>query len=250
MRRLGLVAATAVLSLALPAAAQQKQSHAPNTETVVPAAPEGDSNMNRLIAYAATPEYFKSVSTVVLGGDHDLAPECTTTKVLGRVGFIVLKYPEFSDAQATVPANGRWKDQYAIDRCGVHVTHNVLVDAAPDAPHVGLLLPGETGLTAEMQMKGQGVAEAYGAAVKASGCQDPAQVMVTNTRHDKMLEELKPDEKGRVMSGKWRENWSFRACGKPLAVALTVSINGGAASFEAKPMEIKAEGKAKAATKK
>lgn len=235
--RPGLLVAALMLTAALPAAAQQTLPPSP-----APASPEAAAEgnggqlpeMDKLMKYVGTPEYFKNISTVVLGGEQDIAPECKAPKVLGRVGFVVLGLPHF-EGEGVVPVSGRWKDQIAVNRCGPHVVHNVFVTAQGDGPHVGLLLPGETGLTAEMQMKGQGVKEAFAAAMTASGCSDPAKIIVTNTKHDKLLEEIKANQQGRVTNGKWRELWSFRACGKPQSIALTVTVGAEDVSFSAEP---------------
>jgi len=221
-------------SVALPAAAQQKQKPAAQPAPAAQAAPaaEGESlpEMDKLMAYVGTPEYFKALSTVVLGGEHDITPECKDAKALGRAGLTVLKLPGFRDG-ATVPATGLWKDQIEVDRCGPHVLHNVLVEGTPSGVRVNLLMPGLTGAPWDWQVDIlQSAAEQ---AMKASGCKDASKVVIYDTQEDKMLEEIKADERGRMISGKWRETWTLKACGKLQPVSVTFTADGkGRATWE------------------
>ena len=170
--RPSLLAATAIVVLmALPAAAQPApDSSAPAQPAPAAAAPEsqGLPGMDQLMKYVGKPEYFAMVSTLALNGEHDLTPSCKA-KVLGRSGLTVLELPRFQDGKEA-PVAGRWKDQVAVDRCGSQVVHNVLVEAAGDGLHVGLLMPGETGAPVGMQPRVvQAVARA---ALRASGCKE------------------------------------------------------------------------------
>ncbi|MDA8230570.1 MAG: hypothetical protein M0006_04445 [Magnetospirillum sp.] len=221
--RAGAMAVLAALAAAIPAAAQT-----PGNGAVAPS-PE----MARFQQYVTSPDYLKSVETVVLGGEHDITPECKGAKALGRVGLVLFAMPKFKDGVAA-PVAGAWKDRIRVDRCGSQVTHNVLIDVEPDGPHVGLLLPGDTDLPVPMQFRAlQAGAEE---AMKAGKCRDPNRVIVSNTRQDKVLEPVKADPKGILVAGKWREVWTFRACGKDQKVGMVFSADGkGSATFQASP---------------
>ena len=244
-----LVAAT----VALPAMAgeQQKPAAPAPAPAEAPAQPSAQDNapsadkvrlpeMDKLMAYVGTEKYFQAMAMVATGGQQDLTPHCKAPKALGRAGFTVLTMPTFKDGVAH-PMSGLWKDQILVDACGVKVVHNVLVEGADDGIHVrGLLMPGQTG--APWDYQGEIVKDAVGAAMRAAGCKDGNQVVVLNTKEDAMLEQITPDDQGRVIAGKWREIWTLRACGKiqPVAVIFTADGKGRA----------KAEVKAEPATKK
>ena len=236
-----LVAAT----LALPAvAAEQRQkpdAAAPTAAAPAPAAtpvapaPQGNQQgrlpeMDKLMAYVSTQEYFKSMATVALGGEHDITPECKEPKALGRAGITVLKLPSFKDGGAT-PISGLWKDEIAVDRCGPKVVHNVLVEGTPDGVRVNLLMPGQTGAPWDWQID---ILKAVAAqAMTASGCKDANKVMIYDTKSDKLIEQMSFDDQGRLASGKWREIWTMRACGQMQAVAVTFAADGkGRATWE------------------
>jgi hypothetical protein len=245
MRPSLLAVAAAVIMAALPAAAQQAPIPAKDAPAkAAPAkdasgkdasgkdapAPQGLPGMDQLMKYIATPGYFKAVSTVALGGEHDINPGCKA-KVLGRAGFTVLALPEWQDGK-DAPVGGAWKDQLAVDRCGSQVLHNVLVEATKDGAHVGLLMPGETGAPVAMQA---GVVQAVAeVALKASGCKDPSKFIPVDTTKHELLEPMKADDKGRLITGKWDEVWTTRACGKTEPVLVTFTADGkGSADYAA-----------------
>ncbi len=228
MRRFAVAAAFAVMAVAHPAAAADPVSPPPAAAE----SPES-ADMNRLMQYVATPEYFKNVTTVALGGEHDIAPDCKTTKALGRAGFVILRFPIFASDTAAIPVAGAWKDQVVVDRCGAKIVHNVLVEGTSDGIHVGLLMPGQTAAPADWQ--GEVLQSAAMEAKKASGCKDDSKLMISDTAIDKNLSPMKADDQGRLIAGKWRELWRFRACGKPQTVAVTFTADGkGRATWESK----------------
>jgi len=243
MRRFVFTAMVAA-AMALPAvAAEQKQmpdAVAPSAAAPAPAAhpaapgaqgaPGQLPEMDKLMAYVGTQDYFKSMATVALGGEHDITPECKEPKALGRAGLTVLKLPSFKDGSAT-PVSGLWKDEIAVDRCGPKVVHNVLVEGTPDGIRVNLLMPGQTGAPWDWQIDIlKGVATQ---AMTASGCKDGNKVMIYDTKADKMIEQIGFDDHGRLASGKWREIWMMRACGQMQPVAVTFTADGkGRATWE------------------
>jgi hypothetical protein len=221
--RLGVFAALAVsAALAAPAVAQ----------TPSPPAGAPTPEMTRLLQYAGTEAYFKAVSTMVLGGQKDMTPECKAPKVMGRTGFTVLRLPTFNEG-SDVPVTGEWKDRIGVDNCGVAVIHNVFFRAQPDGVHSGLLLPGDDELPPAIQANA--IQAAGATAAKASGCNDPTQMIPTDTKADSVIEELKPDSTGRLVGGKWRELWLFRACGKPQLVSMVFTVMAdGSVRYEPK----------------
>ncbi len=229
MRRSLLAAAAILLLAALPAAAQTAPDQP--AATTAPEA-QGLPGMDQLMTYVGKPEYFAMVSTLALNGEHDLTPSCKA-KALGRAGLTVLELPRF-EAGKEAPVAGRWTDQVEVDRCGSHVVHNVLVAAAADGLHVGLLMPGGTGAPIGMQRDVlQAVARV---ALKAASCKDANTFFVLDTRKNKLLEPMKPDAQGRLASGKWDEVWTTRACGKVRPVLVTFTADGtGSATYTARP---------------
>jgi hypothetical protein len=228
--RPSVLALALAIAVALPAAAQQPDVAKSDSAAAQPGALPG---MDKLMEYVGTQEYFKGISTVALGGEHDITPECKDAKVLGRAGFTVLTLPVWQEGVAA-PVSGQWKDQIAVDRCGPKVVHNVLVSVEKDGPHVGLMLPGETTLPIVLQMKA--LQPAAATAMSAAKCTDANKVVVSDTRHAKLISEMKADATGRLTGGKWQETWTFRACGKTQPVAMTFTADGqGSATFEAKP---------------
>jgi hypothetical protein len=230
------LAALAALVAISPAVAQT----IPSSPTP-PAAPanEQKADMEHLMQYVASPGYIQAISTVILGGEHDISgATCKDPKVLGRSGLLVLSMPHFQSG-TDAPVAGSWKDQLKLDRCGTEVVHNVLVQAEADGPHVGLLLPGTTGATVDMQEKGHVVSLALETAMKALACTDPNSAIISNTHPDKVLAEMKADKQGRVTSGKWSEIWDVRACGKPQPVAMTFTIKDDEVGYTAAPAKSK-----------
>ena len=229
-----MLAAAILLSAALPAAAQPATAPSDAAQPAPAAGPasEGLPGMDQLMKYVAKPEYFTVVSTLALNGEHDLTPDCKA-KALGRSGLTVLTLPLF-EAGKEAPVFGRWKDQVLVDRCGSQVVHNVLVEAAADGLHVGLLMPGETGAPVAMQ---PGVVQDVARVIlKSSGCKDPNTFVVLDTRKDKLLAPMNADDQGRLIAGKWDEVWTTRACGKVHAVLVTFAADGkGSATYSAKP---------------
>jgi len=242
--RLGVFVALAALVAAVPAIAQQDPPSAQPTPPAGAPTPE----MTRLLQYAGTELYFKGVSAIVVGGQKDMTPECAAPKVMGRAGFTVLKMPTFKEG-SDIPQSGEWKDRFGVDNCGVAVIHNILFLAQADGVHSGLLLPGDDDLPPAMQANA--VQAAGAAAAKGSGCKDPAQMIPTDTKSDKVLEELKPDSTGKLVGGKWRELWMFRACGKPQLVSVVFSVApSGVVTYEAKPETLSTQPAKKDAPKK
>ena len=241
MRSFVFAVLVAVMAAAPAMAAEQKQvpAQAPAPAPAAPGAPavEGEKaalpEMDKLMAYVGTPKYFKAVAFVALGGERDITPQCKEPKALGRAGFTVLEMPSFKDGVAH-PVSGLWKDQILVDRCGPKVLHNVLVEGAADGTHVrGLLMPGDTG--APWDWQGDILKDVMVEAMKASGCKDSNKVVVVNTKADAMIEPITPDKQGRIVSGKWREIWTLRACDKPQPVAVTFVADGkGRAKTEVK----------------
>ena len=237
MRRIVLTALIAA-AMALPAVAAEQKLKTDQAPAPVPAqgapAPQpaqGDKGtdkgrlpeMDKLMAYVGTPDYFKSMATVALGGEHDITPECKEPKALGRAGLTVLKLPAFKDGTAA-PISGLWKDQILVDRCGPKVVHNVLVEGTPDGVHVSLLMPGQTGAPWDWQV--DILKEVAAQAMKATGCADGNKVIIFDTRPDKLIEQMGFDEHGRLTSGKWREIWVMRTCGQLQPVGVTVTADG------------------------
>jgi hypothetical protein len=221
-----------VLALAAPAVQAAEPSH--------PAPAKGDPAVaraiERLTHYVKSKVYLQSVARVVLGGEHQITPSCKTPKILGRVGFIVLGLPRFK-AGTDYPVSGAWKDQIRVDRCGPKVTHNVLVQARADGPpRLGLLLPGNTGASIGMQEQGAIVVDAVKAAMKGADCRDDASVIVADTEPQRMLKQVKTDKQGRILSGEWREIWTFHACGKIQPVAVVFSVTDGHIGYKVAPV--------------
>ncbi len=196
--------------------------------------PVDNPTINRLLEYASSPEYFSAVGEVIKGGEDDIAPDCKPHQMAGRAGFVILAIPTFS-ADGTL-LTGRWKDRIKVERCGKEITHNVLVEIKPGSnPMIGLLLPGDTGATAEMQERGDVVKKAIDAAMTGASCTDPSTLIISDTHPDKVLAPVAADPAGRMISGKWNEIWNFRACGKPSNVSVEFTVGPKGISFDAKP---------------
>ena len=233
--RLSILAVALAVAMVHPVAAQQPASDpaAAQQPAAGDAQPIGLPGMDRLMEFISNPEYFKTISTVALGGEHDITPECKAAKVEGRAGLTVLRLPEWQDGVGA-PISGQWKDQVMVDRCGPKVIHNVLITVEKDGPHVGLMMPGETTLPIVIQLKA--LQSGATVAMNSAKCTDSNKVVVYDTRHDKMLAEMQADKYGKLMAGKWQEIWTFRACGKLQPVAMIFAADGkGSATYEAKP---------------
>jgi len=192
--------------------------------------------INRLLEYASSPEYFAAIGDVIKGGEDDIAPECKPHQMAGRAGLAILAIPTFSKDGKLL--SGRWKDRVKVDRCGAEIIHNVLVDIRPGSdPMIGLLLPGDTGATPEMQERGDVVKKAIEAALNGASCTDPSTLIIKDTHPDKVLAAIAADPSGRMTSGKWNEIWNFRACGKPSNVSVEFSVGPKGITFDAKPVK-------------
>lgn len=199
-----------------------------------PTSPDDNALVNRLLEYASSPEYFSSIGEVINGGEDDIAPDCTPHQMAGRVGLVILGLPTFSQEGKLL--SGRWKDRVKVERCGKEIIHNVLVDIRPGAaPVIGLLLPGDTGATAEMQERGDVVKKAIDAALSGAACTDPSTLIVSNTQPDQVLAPVTADASGRMTAGRWSEIWNFRACGKPVNVSVEFTVSPKGITFDAKP---------------
>jgi hypothetical protein len=178
----------------------------------------------QLKAYVNTPDYIATTATIALTGDRDLAPDCKAAKTEQRVGFVVMKKPEWK-AETPHPVAGQWKDQIKIDRCGTPIVHNVLVTAVPGkVPQVGLALPGETALSPRLQ--GKAIADVLKEGAARLKCKKANKAVVTDTKLDKVIEQPRANQKGVVIAGKWQETWTVRACDKTGPVTLEMAADG------------------------
>ena len=202
-----------------------------------PTSPAADNaSVNRLLEYASSPEYFSSIGDVVKGGEDDIAPDCKPHQLAGRVGLVVLAIPAFSAEGKLL--SGRWKDRVKVDRCGKEIIHNVLVDVRPGQnPMIGLLLPGDTGATPEMQERGEVVKKAIDAAMTGASCTDSSTLIISDTQPDKVLSAVAVDKSGHITSGRWSEIWSFRACGKATPVSVEFNVTPKGVTFDAKAVK-------------
>lgn len=182
----------------------------------------------QLKAYVNTPDYVQTTARLALEGDRDLAPDCKNAKTIDRVGFVVMKKPVFKEG-VPHPVDGVWKDQVKIDRCGTPVTHNILVTAKPDkVPQIGLLLPGETALSARLQRKA--IADVLKEGAARLKCKKVDKAVISDTKLDKVIEQPAANAKGVVVKGKWQETWTARACDKTVSVSLEMSADGNGAA--------------------
>lgn len=177
-----------------------------------------------LKAFVNSPDYVATAARVALEGDRDLAPECTTTKSVARVGFVIVRHPIFQDGNP-VPVGGAWKDQIKLDRCGTPVVHNVLVSANPAGlPAIGLALPGETALSPRLQQAA--VADVVKQAGAKAKCKTADQSVIMDTKLESVLVQPKRNAAGVVFEGKWIEIWTAKVCGKALPIKLELSADG------------------------
>lgn len=211
-------ALAALLLAAFPAAAQQGEG-APPPELLA------------LRAFVNSPDYVATTARVALEGDHDLAPECTTTQSVARVGFVIVRPPVFQDGNP-IPVAGAWKDQIKLDRCGTPVVHNVLVSANPTGlPAIGLALPGETALSPRLQHLA--IADVLKHAGTKLKCKTSEQGVIMDTALDKVVVQPKRNAAGVITEGKWIETWTAKVCGKTLAVKVEMAADGqGAATHK------------------
>lgn len=214
------VLAAALALAAAPALAQQVQQ--PPAGQAAP--PAMSPEVAAFVTFANSPEYLKHVTAAALGGDKDIDPSCATTKIVGRAQPLILRIPVFKEG-SPYPAEGKWRDQYKVDRCGKPVIHNVLVEArAGRAPLVRLMMPGETGALDEMQA--QVLQVSVPNAMAKLKCKDEKTLIVTDTRKDKIVTPPKADAQGKLTEGKWQEIWTFRACGKTVDLPVVYSADG------------------------
>lgn len=214
--RSALIALGLAVAAAHPAMAQN---------AAAPAAPAVPPNIAQLKAYVGTQEYVARLAQIALAGEKDISgATCKEAKPIDRATFTVIRPPVFQGGVAH-PVSGEWKDSIAIDRCGKKVVHNVLFVARPNgAPGMGLMMPGATGATAELQVTV--LQKALPVAMDKAKCKDSKQVVVSDTRHEKELQKGKLDDKGRLIAGSWQEVWTFQSCGKPVDVPVVFTADG------------------------
>lgn len=236
MRYRAALAAAAILSFAaLPAIAQ----------TQAPAAPlaaVSDPNMDKLTKYVDTEAYYKAVSAVVEGAEHDINPGCQA-KVISRAALDVDTIPHFAEGKDS-PDAGAWKDQFTVDRCGFPVLDNLWVQVEKDgSPHMGFLVSGETQAPLGLQYAKDGVLQAVAkSALKAGACSDPKTFLPLDTRIHKVQGKLSFDAHKKLVNSKWDEMWMSRACDKVRPTLVSFVADGqGKLSFTARPATAKEE---------
>ncbi len=192
-----------------------------------PAQPPMPPEIVQLKSYVNTPDYVATVVRVAMEGEKDIAPDCKQPKPVDRVGFRVVHMPVWGGAP--YPTGGEWVDQLKIDRCGTPVVHNVVFTARADGfPQIRLGMPGETALSPRLQVTVlPDVLKAGAAALK---CKEVGKAVVSNTALNKVIEQPTANPHGVVVSGRWVETWTVRACNKttPVVMELVSDGQGGA----------------------
>lgn len=189
---------------------------------------QSPAEMDALKRYVGSKPYVQMLVDAALVGENQAAPECHDRRPLDRADFVLFVPAKFSNSAH--PVAGMWRDRLKVERCGNLVFQNVFFMAQPNGPpQTALLLPGLT--TASPQLQQDALAMAAPVATGKAGCRGE-DVAVADTRPEGILvPTTRTDAKGMALDGKWRELWSFRACGKPVSVHVDFSADGKGGTF-------------------
>ena len=155
--------------------------------------------MQQLQTYMTRPDFAKELGYIVREYEKPRRGECAEVQV-ERVAHMPVT-PIAFDA-AGVPANGSWRTQISVNRCGAQVIHNVLYQASDGKIVPNGMFPGLTRTPLKMQdavaIKMRSFLQA---ALPASDCR---LFVIMDTQIERQPSTTSPD--------RWTERWSIQQC--------------------------------------
>jgi len=147
-------------------------------------------------------------------------PSCTETLTdADRLNIVVIEHLVTGEEDA-FPLSGIWRDQLAVERCGVRHIHNLRFDAREQAaPKPMVLVPGQSMTSAQLQVDTMRplVALVDSRRANAQLCDD---TQVRDTSAPMGLAGGEPD-----FTQGWIETWTVRSCGDVMDVPITFKTN-------------------------
>ncbi len=174
--------------------------------------PDSTAAEGGLERYMSSPTMIKQLESLAIERDRTLGrqPDCDTAEV-GRMTVFPLSAIDFP-AGHEHPLKGRWQVMYPLKRCGMLRMHNARFQAGPGAEPKAEYFYTGLSLASERLMR-----DASGALMMALAIVEPQAGKCGDIYLDQIAVSERPASVSSAngsFTGRWKETWTFRACGK------------------------------------